>query len=39
MSFWVALDEDEEPSGNWRDWEGRTELGNERLCRACGEEF
>ena len=39
QSFWVELDSDETMKGNWNDYEGCSELGEERLCSDCGNEF
>lgn len=38
-SFWVQLDSDGHPSGQWRDWEDDTELDFARLCGCCGHEW
>lgn len=39
-SFWVKLDPDGETmAGNWNDYESATEIGPERMCSDCGEEF
>ncbi|GEM_PF-4420648 len=38
-SFWVSLESDETMQGQWSDYEGATEIGEERLCAECGHEF
>jgi hypothetical protein len=35
-SFFVAIDADGSPLGQWQDWESETELGAERCCYSCG---
>lgn len=35
MSFWVSLDEEGQPKGQWQDWEGNTELSEKRECAKC----
>jgi hypothetical protein len=38
-SFWVPLNGDGEPNGDWNDWSGETELGEKRMCYDCEKEF
>lgn len=38
-SFWVPLNGDGEPDGDWNDWSSETELSEKRMCYDCGEEF
>lgn len=38
-AFWVPLNEDGEPKGDWNDWSGETEIGEKRICYGCGIEF
>ena len=38
-AFWVPLDKDGVPTGEWIDWERETELGPKRCCYECGFEW
>lgn len=38
-AFWVMLDQDDQPEGQWQDWEGCTEIGDKRMCTECEHEF
>lgn len=38
-AFWVSLTPEETLDGQWSDYEGCTEIGEERLCSDCGHEF
>lgn len=38
-AFWVTLDEDGEVESDWHDQEGSSQLGEERLCQKCEQEF
>lgn len=38
-SFWVPLNGDGEPDGEWNDWSSETELGEKRMCYDCEQEF
>lgn len=38
-AFWVSLNPDGTPAGEWNDWSAETELGEHRLCYKCGHEF
>ena len=38
-AFWVGLDKNGEAVGDWNDWQGNTELSDERHCNDCGHEW
>jgi hypothetical protein len=38
-SFWVPLNADGTPDGDWGDWSGETEVRDKRMCYDCEHEF
>lgn len=38
-SFFVPLDQDGEPDGDWNDWNGESELTPTRTCHKCDHEW
>lgn len=38
-AFFVSLNSDGDPEGQWIDWQSNTELGPMRMCSECGQEW
>lgn len=38
-AFWVSLDKNGEPEGQWRDWESNSEITEKRICSTCSHEW
>lgn len=38
-AFYVPLNPDGSPAGDWNDWSGETELGVGRMCSKCEYEW
>lgn len=39
QAFWVPLQDDDSPDGDWNDWNGDSELGAQRMCYDCEHEW